>query len=64
MSPKSRYSTSIAEFAASQGVTPRTVRNWIAAGLVDAVRVGPKVIRIDPDSMQVRPVQYTGGGVR
>ncbi len=40
-----RYLT-IAEAADASSVTPKTVRRWIAAGLLPAVRLGPRVVRI------------------
>jgi excisionase family DNA binding protein len=41
----------LAEAAASRGVSTRTVRRWIAAGLLPAYRVGPRLVRIDPDDL-------------
>lgn len=38
----------IAEAARRKQVTPRTIRRWIAAGVLPAYRVGPKLIRIKP----------------
>lgn len=38
----------LTEAAASRGVSTRTVRRWIAAGLLPAYRVGPRLVRIDP----------------
>jgi excisionase family DNA binding protein len=35
-----------AEFAAANGISISTVRNWIASGYVRATRVGPRLIRI------------------
>lgn len=35
------------EAAAFLGVSDRTVRNYIAQGLIKARRVGPKLLRID-----------------
>ncbi|CAN5516315.1 hypothetical protein BH10ACT6_BH10ACT6_01260 [soil metagenome] len=40
-------------------VSTRTVRNWIAAGTIDAVRVGPKLIRVDLNTLRTTAV---GGG--
>jgi excisionase family DNA binding protein len=39
-------------------VDPRTIRRYIAAGLLTAVRIGPRMIRVDRDSLTVltRPV--------
>ena len=37
---------------------PRTVRRYISAGLLTAVRIGPRMLRIDADSLHAlaRPV--------
>nr|WP_228489369.1 helix-turn-helix domain-containing protein [Raineyella fluvialis] len=29
------------------GINPRTVREWISAGILPAYRVGPRFIRVD-----------------
>jgi excisionase family DNA binding protein len=39
---------SIAEFASRAGVSTKTVRRWIQAGRLHAVRMGPKLIRVNP----------------
>ncbi|WP_300082380.1 excisionase family DNA-binding protein [Propioniciclava sp.] len=41
-----------AEFAAALSVSIRTVRNWIADGVVQATRVGPRLIRIPTAEIQ------------
>ena len=41
----------IAEGAESVGVSTKTIRRWVTAGLVDARRFGPRLIRIDPASL-------------
>ncbi|MEO7980341.1 MAG: helix-turn-helix domain-containing protein [Sporichthyaceae bacterium] len=41
----------LAEAAASRGVSTRTVRRWIAAGLLPAYRVGPRLVRINPEDL-------------
>lgn len=43
------------------GVDPKTIRRWISQGRLTAYRVGPRLIRIDRDSLFkiARPV----GGV-
>jgi len=41
----------VAEAAEVFGVAPITIRRWIAAGRLTAYRVGPKLIRLDPDQV-------------
>ena len=43
---------SIQEAAHARGVTTKTVRRWIAQGLVPAYRVGPRLIRIREDDLK------------
>jgi excisionase family DNA binding protein len=45
------------------GVSTRTVRRWIATGMLPAVRVGG-LIRIDPADLDkiARPIPTAGGG--
>jgi excisionase family DNA binding protein len=38
----------IPESAERVPCTQRTIRNWIAAGLLPSYRVGPRMIRVDP----------------
>jgi excisionase family DNA binding protein len=42
---------SIADVAARLGVHTRTVRRWIAAGLLTSYRVGPQLLRLDADEV-------------
>ena len=41
----------ISEAAQVMRVSQRTIRRWIAMGLLPAVRVGPWLIRIDADDL-------------
>ena len=52
----------IKDAAASQRVSERTIRRWIASGLLPAVRVGPTLIRIDSDDLIriARPIPNAG----
>jgi excisionase family DNA binding protein len=47
---------SIAEAAAHYGVSDKSLRRWIAAGLIKAERIGPKLIRVDLESLRTTPV--------
>ena len=38
-------------FARSLGVSERTVDSWRARGAVQAVKLGPKVVRFHPDEL-------------
>lgn len=42
---------SIQQAATWLGVDPKTVRRYIAQGRIKAVRVGPKLIRIERESL-------------
>jgi excisionase family DNA binding protein len=42
------------------GVHYRTVRRWIAEGRLNAVRVGPKLLKVDADELAAF-LQPTGG---
>ena len=52
---------SIREASIYCGVDPRTIRRWIAAGRLNAVRVGPRLIKIDTAELD-RIVCPVGGG--
>lgn len=43
---------SIQDVAEQFGVSTRTVRRYIAAGRLTAYRVGPRLIRLDPDQVR------------
>lgn len=49
------------EAAAYCDVDPRTVRRWIAAGRLNALRVGPRLIKIDIAELD-KILQPVGGG--
>lgn len=47
-----------------RNVSTKTVRRWITDGLIYAERVGPRLIRIDLNSLDNigRPLQYVAKG--
>jgi len=44
---KAKNYLSISEFADEFDVSEKTIRNWISDGVVRAVRIGPRMIRIE-----------------
>lgn len=52
---------SVTEAAERLGVNYRTIRRWIAAGRIDAVRVGPRLLKIDAAQLD-RVMSPVGGG--
>ena len=61
MSPTPSPKATIQESADYWKVSQKTVRRWISAGIIKAERIGPRLIRVDLNSLEVRPLQYTGG---
>ncbi len=57
---KLRRKVSIIEAAEYLGVSERTIRNWIATGILPAYRYGPRVVRIDPGDLDALG-RRTGG---
>ena len=55
--------TSVADAATYYNVSPKTIRRWIAAGTIHAERIGPRLIRIDTQSLETagRSLQYLAG---
>jgi excisionase family DNA binding protein len=53
-----RRPATIERAAEHYGVNERTIRRWIASGRLRAYRVGPKLIRVDLDDLDLlaRPV--------
>ncbi|UGQ39380.1 helix-turn-helix transcriptional regulator [Rhodococcus aetherivorans] len=49
----------VAEVAEQYSVSQLTVRRWIEAGKISAVKFGPKLVRVDLDSIKsfVQPVR-------
>lgn len=52
---------SIKQIAELYGVGDKTVRRWIAEGRIPAVRLGPKLIRLDPAVVEKSLVGRVGG---
>ena len=50
----------IAEAAEHFRCNPKTIRRRIPDGSLHAERFGPRLIRVDIDSFQGRPLQYAG----
>lgn len=56
--PKSSLST-VQDAALTFHVSTKTIYRWIATGEIQATRVGPRLIRVDIDSVRSRPFQVT-----
>jgi len=56
---------SVEQAAEEAGVSTRTFRRWIAAGRVEAFRIGPRLIRVDMDQvwakLMAEPITSSGG---
>lgn len=61
-SEKLRRKLTILEAAGYVGVTDRTIRTWIATGVLPAYRYGPKVVRINPDDLDELGRRIPSGG--
>jgi excisionase family DNA binding protein len=63
MPRKPRRPASVAEGAAHYGMSDRTIRRYIASGILPAYRIGPRAIRIDLDDLErlARLVPAAGG---
>ncbi|MET0888163.1 MAG: helix-turn-helix domain-containing protein [Mycetocola sp.] len=59
MATASRLGT-IQDAAAYWSISTKTVRRYIAQGLIKAERIGPRLIRVDLDSLETRPLQFGG----
>lgn len=57
LAPGDSYDT-LETVAARFDVTPRTVSRWIKTGVLPAVRVGPRLVRIRPEDVEAlcRPI--------
>lgn len=46
-----RHYESVGQAAARVGVSTKTVRRWIASGQLAGYRMGPRLLRVDPDDV-------------
>jgi len=55
---------SLSAAAEYYGVTPRTIRRWVAQGRLTAYRVGPRLLRVDLDATEqlVRQLRTSRAG--
>ena len=61
--PAARRLVSLERGAQYADVSPRTLRRYIAAGLVTGYRCGPRMIRVDLDQLDavlLRPIPTAG----
>ena len=59
-----RRRITVAQAADRLSVSEKSIRRWIASGDLEAVRVGRKVLRLDPDDVDRLAVRVpTSGGV-
>jgi excisionase family DNA binding protein len=53
---------SIQEAADTYGLSDRTIRRYIAAGRLTAFRIGPRLIRLDPEQVRAQLIGPVVGG--
>jgi excisionase family DNA binding protein len=60
--PRRRYET-IQAAAERTGVSTRTVRRWMAQGLIMGYRMGPRLVRLDADEIdrRMKAIPTAGG---
>jgi excisionase family DNA binding protein len=46
-----RHYESVGQAAERVGVSTKTVRRWIASGHLAGYRMGPRLLRVDPDDV-------------
>jgi excisionase family DNA binding protein len=51
MSSIAPRSGTIQEAATAYGVSPQTIRRWIRSGILEAHRIGPRLIRVNFESL-------------
>lgn len=57
MEEKGKAWAPIALAAEIKNVNERTIRNWIAAGLIEAEKLGPRMTRVNLNSIQWVPIE-------
>ncbi|MBE5461729.1 helix-turn-helix domain-containing protein [Mycobacteroides abscessus] len=57
--PAQRRLISLADAAERLDVCPRTLRRYIAAGRLTAYRIGPRLIKIDPNELDQMVIRVT-----
>lgn len=62
--PAGRTRITISQAAESYSVSTRTIRRWIAAGILTGYRVGPTLIRLDADEVEALGRRIPAGGRR
>jgi excisionase family DNA binding protein len=55
--PPRRRFASVQDAARDYDVDPKTVRRWIASGLIHGYRVGDRLIKVDLDEIDAQVVQ-------
>jgi excisionase family DNA binding protein len=60
--PRRRQLISLAAAADYADVHPRTVRRWIASGVLTGYRAGPRMIKVDADELDamIRAIPTAG----
>ena len=57
-----RQLRSVAEAAAIADVSARTIRRWIASGLLPGYRVGPRLVKVDLADLDQLARRIPSGG--
>lgn len=57
-----RTLVSLSSAAAFADTSPRTIRRWIAAGLLPGYRLGPRLLKVDLSDVEdmLRPIPTAG----
>jgi hypothetical protein len=60
--PSRRRYASVRKAAEAFDVNPRTIHDWICAGLISSYRVGPRLIKVDLDEIERRAIRQIPTG--